>query len=525
MESERNDLLDATISFLWIIIDRNPNKTVEEYKLMIQRNFFDSLKDLYTRISRGEKIKNWEKVTQDEGLFFLEKFEKVVKTFEANDLWNEVLIKLESFGIKIKDNKFKFGISPKIRFFLSTIPDSRIGDEEPPFEVGLDLKNSKQFLHGAFVALNLNNAKAIGLSVIGRQALTKIDNKLFRIIVKRQIDETDLDVYKNDFEKINNKPKNGDMLLSIEPFCPQKRVLLTVKNNFGLAKLVGYKSLYNEALGFLYYHEANIEKYVEILDKEGMKYNANLAVLAKNLRNVDSTIQNGFVSFMRRNLKFAKLFIGIHHNDKNQRCYSFYGINVNKEDHINETLEDQAISIIEKWENNQKNSAIFKRSTNGRLIIDKDKTEEMLRELHEVNLSVNNFNFESKGEALIQKVLKYNGITMPKAAINELINNTSEWTKGTSLCGGFRRLFAITSWGEKPMGIISAIILKLNGFRTERDSIFEAKYKESYAINNPLYTELNAIKILAKLTAYYSPVVDNEFCKEKSNELINSFFY
>lgn len=284
------------------------------------------------------------------------------------------------------------------------------------------------------------------------------------------------------------------------------------------------KDVYKLALGFLYYVEPDVKVYISTL-KEESKYYPELNTLAELLEKTTLNIQDKFISeITRHDQSFIKLILTLTKNWANEPYYLFSRLNINKPNEFSITLVEQADLLTRVWRNNQWYAPIIHK-VNNRTIVNEVLAKELLEDLIEINsIKSTGDILKEKGASLIYKTFEFNAITMPKIAIDELINNTSKWTTQTSLAGGFRNLFGITAFpNEKPTGIISAIIMKLNGFKNDRDIQYESKYKTPHAISNPLYTEMNAMRILGQIAAYYSPVVDlSYFDKLHTSE---TFYY
>jgi hypothetical protein len=281
--------------------------------------------------------------------------------------------------------------------------------------------------------------------------------------------------------------------------------------------------LFNKALGYLYYEESTIDKYIRVLRDQGRKYCHRLVDLADILEKTNCVDQQKFIDAIISNSSdFTKLIVALRPYDEGNTKFIVSRLNISESEDVNVSIEDQAVSIIRHWRINQAFSSITCKGENG-LVIDKDRAAELLTEMLIVNehLKRNDQDARKKGEELILKTMKYNGITMPQNAITELIANTERWTEGASLSGDFATLFSFTK-NDKPVGVISAIIMKLNGIKTDECRAFESKWKATQSINNPMYTEFTAMKVLGRLTAYYSPILDNE---ASSQESAPSFFY
>ena len=281
--------------------------------------------------------------------------------------------------------------------------------------------------------------------------------------------------------------------------------------------------LYQLALGFLYYQEPAIEAYVATL-KEESKYFPELNDLAEILEMAGPAIQKRFISEVSRSDQaFIKLILTRTIDRSYKPYYQFGKLIIDKMGDAGLTLQDQASTLTNIWRNSQWFSPIISRIDN-RTIVNEDISKDLLKDLKELNsLNSTAVEFKTKGLELIYKTLELNAITIPRKAIDELANNTLKWTKGTSLAGGFDNLFAIAAADQKPLGIISAIILKLNGFKNSKDSEIESSYLTAHAANNPLYTEKDAMRILGRIGAYYSPIVDPSFFSKRSTS--ETFYY
>lgn len=548
-DAERQvEVTDNVVQAIKMLMDSGKAKdlSVEGYKDRIKNDVFKMMRDKYERVGNGETIRGMEKVTAESAKALTVEYDRVLRSFDTEGLnfWSLAMNKLKALGINVRDSgrdrsfdqsplrtadgtdpleetHFKqeeghglkdwsdssFYTDPKdtasarMKMFLATTPDSKVGDEEQPKEVKLSFTDPalrQRIINGQkqFTVRTPDQVQALGLKP-GEDATTKVDGKLMRVTPIRRMDANDVVVHQkvSDEEGIQAQP--GDTLLKLEPYSPRENVLTTNRNYLGLAKLADYEQLFESTLSKLAGQERSIDNYISILRNEGNRFNPNLRALAERLDNAPTEVKNEFVSVM--SLQYQPFSMVLLDNRKDQ---AGRGYNVLRT--IDANRGSQLNVIMENWQQNQKFSPILTKNSSGITVVDRAKADELKADLDNVNALYNKGDKGSAAaaEALLRKTLEYNGVTMSQRAIQSLVDDTARWTKKTSVTGDFRRQFAISQDG-KPLGIISSMIQKLAGASSENDDLEEMEDK-SYMLTNPLYTEKTSMNVLARVAAAHT---------------------
>jgi hypothetical protein len=550
--------------------------TVENFKAIVKNALSNKVKD-YGRIANGEELQTYPGVTAEQAKALAQEFQLVLNSFDVaggSNFWALAMDRMAELGIKLRGKKFvtsestvtdvteienkdgetfeaeegkhlenwsdsHFEHDPtdsatgRIKLFLATIEDSRVGVEDLPRKVKLPFSNNEtraKILNEVkkISVRSAEHAKEMGLTKPGDTAIFDVSldkgsaSQMFRVTAVRVVTTGDVLEYSTQIQAEEGYDMQiGDMLYQIEQFIPKEAVVIANKNYLGMPKLVNYEKLFHDVLGKLAGQERSMENYIRILKEEGNKFNPNLRALAEKLENANTPqdLKNEFVSVVTLQYQPFTIILLDQLMDSNDMPY--YVLRP-----INANSYSQQRVIKEHWQQNQKFAPILKRNTAGITVVDKEKAAELLTELNRINeLYVKqDKSAHNKAIELFRKVLHYNGITMPDEAIKSFIKDTEKWTKGTTIAGSFRAQFAVSSEKGKPQGIVSAMILTLNG-RVLDENVEDTAEDKSYMLDNPLYTESTSMDILARITARFTTALYSNTHRSAEGKTIYDYGY
>lgn len=545
---KQTEVTDNIVQAIKVLMDSGKTRglSVQGYKDRVKNDVFRMMRDKYRQIADGKTIRGMEAVTREQASNLAREYDKVLRSFDTEGLnfWSLALDKLKGLGINTRedfgrdDNReqmhltadgtdplteatfnesaghglrdwsdVSFETDPKdtatarMKMFLATIPDSRVGDEALPREVNLSFTDPKvrsRIVQGTktLTTRTPEQAEQMGLK-LGQDVTTKVEGRLMRVTPLKVMDHSDAVVHEGIGTEEGTTPQPGDMLLKMEPYSPKTNVLSNNKNYLGLSKLADYEELFEKTLATLANQPRDFDHYLQLLRDAGNQYNPNLRALAERLDRADTQTKNEFVSVVSLQYQPFSMVLLDSRRDSSGKSYNVLRT-------INANRGSQVGTLVETWQQNQKFSPILRRNEAGLTIVDHEKAAELKADLSRVNqlFSAGRPEAQKAAIALMKKVFDYNGITMPDKAIDALVNKTQQWTKRTSLSGEFRRQFSIAEDG-RPLGIISTLIQKLAG-QTSANDDEDAMEDKSFQVSNPLYTEKNTINILARVAAAYS---------------------
>lgn len=538
-------VVDSVVKAISLQLDRRPvdqqGKPIKvgDYMNLVKNNVFANLEKIYQRIANGEAIKGFD-VTAEQGANLSREFKLVLNSFEPHaeslSFWGEALKKLDGLGIRVKesgrpaipdqsndneevmkeaegmgvrdwfDSHFEQNpmdsASSRIKMFIASTTDSTVGSETPPPSISLsftDPKVRQDIIKGTklFTTRTPEQAKSLGLDKPGAEAITKVDGKEFRVTAMGPLQEGDVHAPQIGLEE-KTEPKAGDMKLQLTPWKPKPEQLIPNRNYLGLPKLADYEQLYEDAMASLGDTPRDLNSYIAKLKDDGLNGRPNLYALATNLEKIGPQTQNEFVSVMTLHYQpFTMILADAKTDGQGKPYYILRPINANRASQLN--------TLVDHWQQSQKFSPILHKDATGTTVVDKAFAQQLKTELYAVNHA---FNTSDKGapnqaKELLRKTLESNGIVLPEKGLDSLITGTLRWTQKTSLAGDFRKQFAVTEKGEA-QGLVSAFILRLAGEGSQEDMLDSASDK-SFQLNNPLYMEGTAMKVLARVAAAYTP--------------------
>lgn len=529
----QGEVTDSVVKAIAFQLDKQKSTKVGDLMKLVKNNVFANLKTVYDKLAAGEKVKGFDAITPDQAKELSGNFQQVLNSFEphaeALSFWGEAMKKLDALGIRVRETKGNQGndvleqgdgtaartdwfddhftknpmdsASSRVKMFIATTTDSTIGQEERPRDVKLsfaDEKVRKDIVAGKklFTTRTPDQAKEMGLDRPGAEAITKVDGKEFRVTALHPIAEGDAHATQIGMEE-GTEPKPGDVKLQLEPYVPKENQLTPNRNYLGLTKLADYEALYEDAMATLGDTPRNLEGYIAKLKDDGLAGKPNLFALAANLEKAGKQTQNEFVSVMTLHYQpFTMMLADTRTDIDGKPFYRLRPINANRASQLN--------VILDHWQQSQKYSPILEK-VRGETVVNKKLAIELRNQLNTVNELYRTGAKEAPAQAseLLRKMLEANGIVLPEKALEAFTAKTLRWTKKTSVAGDFSKQFAVTADG-KPQGLVSSMILRLAGEGKE-DEVLDGNEDKSFQLNNPLYTEGTAMKVLSRVAAAYTP--------------------
>lgn len=535
-------VVDSVVRAISIQLDRNPRASVGDMMTLVRNNAFGNLRKIYERLAAGETVKGFD-VPADQAQQMAKEYGMVLNSFEpkadALSFWGEAMKKLDQLGMHVRENKrpqredevpaitngndetmegsdgkgrdwfddhFEQNpmdsASSRVKMFIATTTDSTLGTEPTPPRVKLSIDNEgvrQRIAQGKylFTAITVEEAKKLGLNGVGTEGFNTIDGKPFRITNVGVIQEGDVHAPKIAYEE-NKEVNKGDIKLQFTPWKPKSEQLLPNRNYLGLPKLADYEKLYEDAMATLGDTPRSLDGYTARLKEEGRNGRPNLYALATNLEKALPQIQNEFVSVMTLHYQPFTMILADPKVDARGKPYNALRV-------INANRASQLNLIVDHWQQAQKTAPILEKTSTGTTIVAAKLARQLKAELHEVNklFEKGDGTAPTKAADLLRRTLESNGIILPEKAMESLIAKTKRWTQKTSVAGDFRKQFAVTSDG-KAQGLVSAIIMRLAG-EGGQEEMLDSMEDKSYQLNNPLYMEGTAMKVLSMVTAAYTP--------------------
>lgn len=570
----QTEVVDSIVHFIYQSMKEDEKlkrkRSIGTYKEDIKTRGFGSRYAKYKRVAAGEDVPGFEGVTKERAAKLAEEFEKVLNSFDTTDglsFWKAALQRLKDLRIRIKGDGFEVkspdevnpgeledgtlisadgeGLSDwsdshfehnfrdtatgRLTMFLATIPDSEIGEQDrPKKEASIAFTNNdtrKKIINGQkkYTIRTTEQAKTLKLSAPGSWSIFTVSlekggkKHTYKITALRPANAQDVEVLKKRIaDEEGVEMKEGDMLYRIEPYIPEPNVIRSKKSYLGMPKLVNFEQLFGDMVRKLAGQERSFENYIRILQEEGKKYNPNLLALADRLKAAPTDLQNEFVSVVTLQYQpFTMVLLDKKKDKSGKEYFSLKAIDANRNSQLN--------VIRDTWRQNQKFSPILTTNDAGLVVIDRTKAAELKADLDKVELAFESKDSQAikKGLELVKKLFEYNGITMPDKAYLSLAYETEKWTKDTTVAGGFRRQFAIGTKGE-PLGIFSSMILKLSGVENAYDGKSDEE-DQSYALNNPLYTEGTSLGILTRVAAAHTSVLYSDTHRSSEGKTIYDF--
>jgi hypothetical protein len=395
--------------------------------------------------------------------------------------------------------------STRVKLFIASLRDVTIGTEREPSTI--DLPFSNQDVRDRILGKNaiagrktetIRSADSVKGLKKDAQYLTKVDNVKIRVTVGETLTEQDLDSdrVKAIAAEEGTEPKAGDVVLKLEEWRPRKDVVVPKENFLGFAELVDFDDVFQKLMETLHDVPNNIGQYISALEAEGRNFKPIFLEVANRLKNESKQVQNEFIKVMSKQYQEFNILL---HSRRRDGFMDMTPINANQGSAVQ--------SIVKQWRENQKNASIVERDSAGNLVLNESEAQKLVERLETLQVTYQNAatqqgelpQLETELKPFAKHILEANGIVLGDAAFDYLFAHASQVTKNTSLSGSIHEQFKVSAEG-KPLGIFSAIVMKLGGL-IEEDEVSD----DALLNNNPLYTENTAIGILAKLTYKFSP--------------------
>lgn len=535
-------VVDSVVKAISLQLDRNPRASVGEMMGRVKDNVFGNLRKIYERLAAGETVKGFD-VPADQARQMAVEYGMVLNSFEpktdALSFWGEAMKKMDQLGIRVRestrperddevpaitngneeimegsdgkgrewfDDHFEQNpmdsASSRVKMFVATTTDSTLGTEPTPPRVKLAIDNEgvrQRIAQGKvlFTSITVEEAKRLGLNGVGTEGFNTIDGKPFRITNVGVIQEGDVHAPKISYEE-NKEVNKGDIKLQFTPWKPKPEQLIPNRNYLGLPKLADYEKLYEDAMAALGDTPRGLDSYIARLKEDGRNGKPNLFALAVNLEKASPQIQDEFISVMTLHYQPQTMMLADPKVDALGKPY--YALRV-----INANRASQLNMIVDHWQQSQKTAPILEKTAAGTTVVASKLAQQLKTELHAVNqlFEKGDGTAPTKAADLLKRTLESNGIVLPEKGLESLIANTKRWTQKTSLAGDFRKQFAVTGDG-KAQGLVSAFILRLAG-EGGQEEMLDSVEDKSYQLNNPLYMEGTALKVLSRVAAAYAP--------------------
>lgn len=530
--------VDSMTALVWEQFQKNPEMDVksilgvkgEVYKIFNNRRRLFASKEALALVQHN--------MTEEEADEKAAAIQEVLNSWE--DLANRALIKLAGLGLRPKgkivkgdkeveaeheqaknledyyDSSFELDprdtASARIKLFLAAIPETEVSLEREPRHVKLSFNNEdvrKRFFDPTSPksATVRTSAQLKDLKMApGGDYVFTVDGVKFRATVERQLGHEDFeapDTHGDQYLKDRSLEGNtyeegidahpGDWVIRLKKWAPEADKVQTSYNHLGLNKLVDFEDLFQELLEITSGVQPIYSSIKAALEQEAEVYRPNLFAVVKRLDKVSEDIRNEFVKVMSKQYQEFSLVLFSRQKDGTMKLSAF---NANQGSAVN--------SIMNQWKENQKHTAMVSTDSAGNMVVNAELATQFNNELQafrkRIESKKNLPNVQTELRPFVERLLEANGIIMPVAAIDHLMNSKfiTDLTKGTGLAGGVMDQFSFTKEGA-PRGIFSAIVSKLIG-ATEEEA--DENYLKN---NNPLYTENTAMRILARLAYRYSP--------------------
>jgi hypothetical protein len=299
---------------------------------------------------------------------------------------------------------------------------------------------------------------------------------------------------------------------NMQKFLQEEYPRIPMTNFIGLRKLVDFEEIFKDTMELLADQPQDIGKYIETLAGSGKP---NLQNLALELERAPEQLQNEFAKVMKKQYQQFTLLLFKNTKEDGMEFFELNPINANR--------YSQKNTILKHWKENQKLSPIMIPAPGGDRQIDTERAIKKWVPYLERARSIDKWvtetvdkntrrkkkwlTEEAKREvATFGNILRYVGIDMSDEMLKDLFLNTERWTKGSKYEGGIARQFMVTKDGQ-PNGIFSSIIMKLAGFSSDADQEEDVEPAKRAELNNPLYTENSAMKVLSAVAAKYTPAL------------------
>lgn len=485
-----------------------------------------------------------------------------------------------SFELDTKDTA-----STRMKLFLLSTEESHFEDEVPPKKIDLYigkedameniLTNSKHEL-----VFSPESAKKLGLMPLSSipshiaasvrkdqsQKLGKIGGTWFRLTATSKITnpafltQRELDFMGRErtfAERIEQEegrvPQLGDVYVKIEKYVQEKNIPTPTENFIGSPHLARFDLLFQDLTGFLAGREPDYNTYAQALHTSE---DPNFLQVLKKLEQAPDHVKKEFVSVFSTHYQrqLAVVF--------RKGADGFIKARVMDANRSNEIL-----SLIRQWRENQKTAEIMTKNEEGQAVIDVNLARGIWEELGDIYYEARNnrgynqeavkaleekygyreaerMNKERKAEVkekvkeleqrkrdLFKLIMEVNGIELDPRAVEDLFDHKK--FEQLSRTASIRNLFGGFSMSDNPLGVVEVMAHRMyvatenvedpNNVQLEQYSVGEGDDFQLYKANNPLYTEITVMTLLAKAQAKYEPDLYSQTHKSVERKTIYSF--
>lgn len=450
------------------------------------------------------------------------------------------------------DNPFKKEvrneISLEMTLILMSITDGELYDETIPPSLTLirgtdaDLEFNQVGLYIKHTYLKSKEFNLLPLN-LNTEYLVKIGSTKYRAKILKKITEKNLEIILSDRNRLSEIKKGTDRffshessilhfreipnledyLVSLELYERKTKLLKPSKLSFGSYVTVNFDFLIHKAITVYSYLNARSPNGYNAAEKFIRTNDANLVELGKTILSSSLNIKNEFEKIMQLDFRKVTYFKFQNRNKTFIKIPRYNGVGLIDE-------------LINSWRISQLSSPIFSKNPNGEVLINKVlakilwndylKIEKMVdvysqnehtfiknmkdysiikrNELDNLRKSQSDILFKAWYDLFV-KTLFANGIQIDGEAIKDLIINDCEFQESIYAGYSLHKHFGRTE-SNKPTGILSAIIMKLNFGDSKSDLVHREKngFLNLFQADNPLYTENTAFKIIANAQSRYS---------------------
>ena len=534
---KQNEIVDSILGIVYNQFTKDPSKSAGEHASDVLINLKNK-REIFNRIANGTPHPRLS-YTAEQATTIRNDYDAIIQSFyfpgEQNSFWHFALAKLAAYGITVNvddrlmdtsetvtikdedgsnaaielnmgqslrdfyDNSFEIDTrdtaSTRMKMFLMSIPKSRMADETMPPSISLAISDTtlrEAVERGQTTELfrTAAQAEAMGFKP-GANYVTKINGKDFRVEVKNKLtaEQAAAQPAENGVQAVA-----GDYAISVTRYIQKKNILSSEPNFLGMNKLVPFQDIFQKLTATLAGREVSYEGYIQALKETK---NPDLHRVAEKLEASEQHVKNEFTAVM--STQYQRMLMVM------QKKNAYGGIETYILD-SNRGSEEQ--TLMKHWQESQKSSPIMNKDENGITRVN----QKLAKELHTELTAINALPYitpeekavvETRTKDLLIKTLEANGIVLDSRTIDDLMEPETlrKLLRGKSLFG----LTGVSKKGNAT-GLLSAIITKLHTGDTEADksTLEETENLEGFKANNPLYTEKNAMRALAKAQAPYA---------------------
>lgn len=392
--------------------------------------------------------------------------------------------------------------SKRMKFFLATIKDAEFGKEEAPKRVRMifsDPDTIDKIVKGTkvYTVRTPDQAERIKLGNDGKGSVM-LDGKVFTVQEHKYLgDEEALSHWTDMFEQEKLDPTPGSIVYKLSEFKPKDNVLVNKKSALGFPNLAPFDQVFSDTLARV--QDAPDDTYESYRDTLMQSGSPTMMRVAQEVDQADQQLKNEFYKVFSKQYQQQRTILFNIQQHGDEQTVQASSINANRYNEVD--------TLIGGWREQQKISPLIS-SVDGKLQVDTKLAQEHLEQFKKVTaFDWSKANAQVTGKLLdwTGKFLSDIGIDLSPEALRDFAQNAERLTKGTQFAGSWLKQYTITKDG-KPNGVISALVMRLNGLAAPDEQVDEQNNPEEEFLrnNNPLYTENTALRVLAKSQAKFS---------------------